>query len=251
MSAFSDDFENVLADASVANGSSPHNSYVVPRHIYLDGSADETYNVTLYSKAQGSTTFSYSSSNDSKSTILSNLESSIDGSSYNVNAHRYKDPTDNNNSTLMIEQDSSRTNFIVNVSSTSGGTTMFLEPRVYGALYFNDPTDKDTGDEVLTASNNAGYERQPIPFNTASSGTIDNSSDVTFGPATGSNGWGSNQTISYVGVRDAHSSESNDFTSSSQANDMLLYHGPLSSSKTITQNDSFVFRSGDLDISLD
>lgn len=244
MTAFSAFSEERFADHSVGNS-----HYVVPFNIRLGGSADGDYDVTVYSNGNGSTTFSYTASSDTQTVILDNLESSIDGGSQPVNAHRFNDP--NGNETLMVEQDSSETLMFVEVSST--GSSMTKAQEVWGALYFDDPTDSDTGTEVSDGSNSSGYTRELIPFTDATTnGLIENSSDVTFGPA-GAGGWnnGGGETISYVAVRDAHSKQSGDFSSTSQAADNLLYHGALSSSKTITENDSFVFRAGDLDVSLE
>ena len=243
MTAFSEFSEERFADHSVANS-----HYVVPFFVRLGGSADGDYDVIVYSEGNGSTTFSYTASSDSQTVILDNLESSIDGGGHPVNAHRFNDP--DGNETLQVEQ-SSETNFFIEVSST--GSSISKNQEVWGSLYFDDPTDSDSGTEVIDGSNNSGYTREIISFNDATTnGLIDNDSDVTFGPA-GSGGWndGGGETISYVAIRDAHSKLSGDFSSTSQAADNLLYHGALSSSKTITENDSFVFRAGDLDISLE
>jgi hypothetical protein len=236
MTAFSEFSEERLADHSVGNS-----SYVVPYFISLAGSNDGDYDITVFSEGNGSTTFSYTASSDNESTILDDLEGSIDGGSHPVNAHRFNGP--NGNEQLMIEQDSSETVFSVQVSST--GSSMNKNRWVFGALYFDDPTDADTGTEVSDGANSNGYTREIIDFtNATTNGLIENTSDVTFGPA-GAGGWndGGGESVSYVGIRDAFSQ--------SPATDNLLYHGPLSSSKTITQNDSFVFRAGDLDISLE
>lgn len=110
------------------------------------------------------------------------------------------------------------------------GTTSFTMPStVRLALYTSDPTDADSGTEVSGGS----YARQAVSFDAAASGATQNSADVTF-PVASAN-WG---TITHVGVRDAASGGN------------LLWHGPLTASKTINTGDQFKIAAGDLDVSL-
>ncbi len=100
---------------------------------------------------------------------------------------------------------------------------------VYLALYTSNPTDADSGTECSGGS----YARQSITFGSvASGGTISNTADITYTsmPAT---------TVTHVGIHD-HVSAGN-----------LLFHGALSSSKSVDAGDTFKISTGDLDISLD
>lgn len=111
------------------------------------------------------------------------------------------------------------------------GITAYTAPStVYLALFTTDPTDAGTGTEV----SGGGYARQAISWNAPASGAADNSADVTFPQATADYG-----TVSHIGIYDASSAGN------------LLYHGALSASKSITENDTFIVEAGDLSISLD
>ncbi len=95
--------------------------------------------------------------------------------------------------------------------------TAFTSPTaVYVGLSTGSFGDDNSGTEL---SGN-GYARQVITCSAASSGSITNSSQISFPTATGS--WG---TVSHVGVFDASSSGN------------LLFHGALSSSKAIESGD--------------
>lgn len=225
MAAFSDFLEKRLLDVTVAT--SGDLGYVVPFQLTLAGSADGNYDVTI-----NGTTFTESSTGQTQTQILDNLKTTIDAGSEPVLTARYTDA--GGNETLMVEQDSSGTNIVVDVAST--GSTINKNQYVWVALYTSDPTDSDAGTEVSAG----GYAREVMAFNTASSpgGTTDNTSDVTFGPATAS--WG---TVAYAAVRDS--------INSSTGTDNMLVHGSLTSSKSIANNDSFVFRAGDFGITFD
>tara|TARA_Y100000034_G_C6895337_1_gene412661 strand:- start:2170 stop:2550 length:381 start_codon:yes stop_codon:yes gene_type:complete len=107
--------------------------------------------------------------------------------------------------------------------------TSYTSPTtVYLALYTANPTDADSGTEVSGGS----YARQTVAFSAAASGTISNSADITFTSMPAA-------TVTHVGVRDASSAGN------------LLYHGSLSSSKSVDSGDTFKISTGDLDISLD
>lgn len=101
---------------------------------------------------------------------------------------------------------------------------------VYLALYTSDPGDDNSGTEV----SGGGYARQVISFNAASAGSASSSTEETF-TASGGN-WGN---ITHIGILDASTAGN------------LLYHGALSSSKTVNDGDSLVFSSGDVTITLD
>ena len=108
--------------------------------------------------------------------------------------------------------------------------TAYTSPTtVYLALYTTDPTDADTGTEV---SGNA-YARQSITFGAPSNGVTTNSVAIEFPQATGS--WG---TVAYIGIRDASTAGN------------LLYHSPLTASKTIATGDVFRVAAGSLSVTL-
>ena len=225
MTALSDFLEERLINVSLAT--SGDLGYVVPFQITLAGSTDGNYNVTI-----NGTQFQEASTGQTETQILDNLKTTIDAGSEPVSTARYTDAS--GNETLMVEQDGTAENIVVEVSST--GSTMNKNQYVWAALYTSDPTDSDGGTEVSAG----GYARETMAFSAASSpgGTTDNTSDVTFGPATAS--WG---TISHVAIRDS--------IDSSTGSDNMLLHGALTSSKSIASGDSFVFRAGDFDITFD
>jgi hypothetical protein len=111
-------------------------------------------------------------------------------------------------------------------ASTSAPATVYL------ALFTTDPTDAGSGTEVSTSGTN--YARQSIAFSSASSGTTSNSADVEFSQATGS-GFG---TVTHFGIFDASTAGN------------LLFHGALTSSKTIDAGDVFKIASGNLSITV-
>jgi len=107
-------------------------------------------------------------------------------------------------------------------------TTYTSPTTVYLGLHTADPTDDGTGTEV---SGNA-YARQVAAF-TVTNDTASNTSAIEFPTATGS--WG---TVGWVGVWDALTGGN------------LLFHGALTSPKTIASGDVFRVPAGDLDITL-
>lgn len=109
------------------------------------------------------------------------------------------------------------------------GTTAYTKPTVYLALFTTDPTDAGTGTEVTGGS----YARKSITFTAAANGSTSNSADVLFDVATAN--WG---TISHIGLYDALTSGN------------LLWHGPLSASKSIATDDQFKIGSAKLTVSL-
>lgn len=111
------------------------------------------------------------------------------------------------------------------------GVSAFTMPTtVYVALLTTNPTDANTGTEVTGGS----YARKPITFATATTGSTSNTTDVLFPAATAS--WG---TITHVGIYDAVTGGN------------LLWHGPLSASKTIAATDEFKIGSSKFTISMD
>jgi hypothetical protein len=108
--------------------------------------------------------------------------------------------------------------------------TPYTSPsQVYVALFTSDPTDAGTGTEV----SGGGYARQSVTFNAPSNGQVTNAVDILFPVATAS--WG---TVTHIGIYDA------------QTGGNLLFHGALTTSKTISANDQLKIAAGDLSISL-
>lgn len=126
---------------------------------------------------------------------------------------------------------SQMSNYLENalVNGTLRGTTYTAPTTVYVALYTTDPTDADTGTEVSGGS----YARQSVTFGAPSNGVSTNSAAVTFPTATAS--WG---TIGWIGIRDASSGGN------------LLYHAPLTASKTISSGDIFTISTNNLSVTL-
>lgn len=85
--------------------------------------------------------------------------------------------------------------------------------------------------EISTSS--TGYARQAVTFNAAASGSSDSAATVTFPAATAN--WG---TITHVAVMDAATGGN------------VLFHGAVTTSKTIETGDTFQISAGNLTISL-
>ena len=98
----------------------------------------------------------------------------------------------------------------------------------YVALYTAAPSDSGGGTEVSTG----GYARQSVTFTTTGD-TASNSGAVSF-TASGA-GYG---TVSHMGIFDAVSAGN------------LLWHGSLTSSKTIDDGDTLQFDAGNIDLTL-
>lgn len=103
-------------------------------------------------------------------------------------------------------------------------------PTVYLALYTSDPTDANTGTEVIGGS----YAREVLAMDPASSGSISNTSNVVFTEATAP--WG---TITHFAIFDALTVGN------------LLVHGALTSSKVIGTSDTFKVNASNLTVTLD
>ena len=112
---------------------------------------------------------------------------------------------------------------------TSGSAT---RPTAwYVALYTAAPSDSGGGTE-LTGN---GYSRQAVAFDAATSpgGTTSNSGDVTFTASGGD--WG---TVTHIGIHDADSGGN------------LLWHGAMTTSKTIADGDTLQFSTGNIDLTI-
>lgn len=112
---------------------------------------------------------------------------------------------------------------------TSGSAT---RPTAwYVALYTAAPSDSGGGTE-LTGN---GYSRQSVAFDAATSpgGTTSNSGDVTFTASGGD--WG---TVTHIGIHDADSGGN------------LLWHGAMTTSKTIADGDTLQFSTGNIDLTI-
>ena len=118
-------------------------------------------------------------------------------------------------------------NALINV--TLRATTYTAPTTVYVALFTTDPTDAGTGTEL---SGN-GYARKSATFGAPSNGASVTTADITFDQATGS--WG---TVGWIGIYDALTTGN------------LLYHTPLTTSKTIDTGDIFKMASGSLSVTL-
>lgn len=99
----------------------------------------------------------------------------------------------------------------------------------YVGLFTTDPTDAGSGTEV----SGTNYARKAVTFSVTND-TATNSGAVTF-DAAGSGGWG---TITHIGVYD----------NSTGGN--LLFHGAVTTSKTIDEGDTFSISTSNLSIVL-
>ena len=113
--------------------------------------------------------------------------------------------------------------------------TAWKPSAIYFALYTAAPSDSGGGTEVTGGS----YARVQVTQADANwnapgtGGLTDNVSAITFAAATAN--WG---TVTHVGIFDASTSGN------------LLFHGALTSSKTVNSGDTFRFSAGDMDITL-
>jgi hypothetical protein len=114
------------------------------------------------------------------------------------------------------------------INGTLRATNYTAPTTVYVSLHSADPGDGG-GNEISGGS----YARKAVTFGAPSNGVSTNSADVTFDQATGS--WG---TITHIGIQDALTSGN------------LLYHTPLTTSKTIDTDDVFRIVSGQLSVTL-
>ena len=127
----------------------------------------------------------------------------------------------------MAEMSNYLENALINVTLRN---TAYTSPTtVYVSLHTADPTDAGTGAEVSGGS----YARKSATFAAPSNGVSATSADVTFDQATAS--WG---TITHIGIWDAITTGN------------MLYHTPLTTSKTIDSGDIFKIASGSLTVTL-
>jgi hypothetical protein len=127
----------------------------------------------------------------------------------------------------MSEMSNYLENALINV--TLRATSYTAPAAVYVGLYTSDPTDANTGTEVSGGS----YARQAATFGAPSNGASVTSADISF-PQAGAS-WG---TIGWIGILDASSAGN------------LLYHSPLTASKTIDTGDIFKIAAGSLSVTL-
>ena len=112
------------------------------------------------------------------------------------------------------------------------GGTAYTQPGNFLSLHTGSPADDDSGaNEISTSA--TGYGRQTLSFATASGGSASTDATVTFAAAQAN--WG---TISHIGVYDASTGGN------------LLFHGAVTTSKTIETGDTFQVSSGNLTITL-
>ena len=111
-----------------------------------------------------------------------------------------------------------------------GRTSWTMPATVRVALYTTATNDAGGGTEVSGGS----YARQALTVDAAASGATQNSALITFPVASAD--WG---TITHVAVLDAASGGN------------MIWHGPLTASKTISNGDQLAIPAGDLDFSLD
>lgn len=127
----------------------------------------------------------------------------------------------------MAEMSNYLENALINV--TLRATAYTAPATVYVGLYTTDPTDANTGTEVTGGS----YARQPASFGAPSNGASLTSADISFPQASAS--WG---TVGWIGILDASTAGN------------LLYHTPLTASKTIDTGDIFKIAAGSLSVTL-
>ncbi|MDY2986139.1 MAG: hypothetical protein SOR77_00755 [Peptoniphilus sp.] len=113
------------------------------------------------------------------------------------------------------------------------GQSISQPTQLYIALYRTNPTDSDTGSEVV----GTGYTRQLITFNNPTQNTdratISNSARVEF--PTAQSEWGE---ISYYGIRTARDGGN------------LLVYGAFNKPITISTGNKFIIDTGNLTISV-
>ena len=112
-----------------------------------------------------------------------------------------------------------------------GTASMTAPSNVYVGLHTGSPLDNNTGSNEISGN---GYTRKVAAFASAASGSASTNATVTFPAATGT--WG---TITHISVYDAATTGN------------LLFHGAVTTSKTIATGDTFQISSGNLTISLD
>jgi len=124
-------------------------------------------------------------------------------------------------------------NLLLNFLMTTGTATH--PTNWYVALYTSAPNDASTGSSGGTEVNGNGYSRQSVSWTAASGtgGTTSNSGTVTFTASGGSFG-----TVTHLAIADASSGGN------------LLWHGAMTSSKTVADGDSLQFAAGAIDLTI-
>lgn len=115
------------------------------------------------------------------------------------------------------------------INGTLRATNYTAPATVYVGLFTSDPTDAGSGTEV---SGNA-YARQSATFASPSNGASATNADIQFPQATGN--WG---TVTHFAIFDALTTGN------------MMYHGALTTSKTIETGDVFKIASGSLTVTL-
>lgn len=115
------------------------------------------------------------------------------------------------------------------INGTLRATNYTAPATVYVGLFTSDPTDAGSGTEV---SGNA-YARQAATFAAPSNGAASTNADVQFPQATGN--WG---TVTHFAIFDALTTGN------------MMYHGALTTSKTIETGDVFKIATGSLTVTL-
>jgi hypothetical protein len=111
-------------------------------------------------------------------------------------------------------------------------TTAYTQPgAVFVSLHTGSPGDADDGANEVSGGS---YTRKAASFASASAGSASTDATITFDAATAN--WG---TITHIGIYDLGSGGN------------LLFHGAVTTSKTIESGDTFQISSGNLTISLD
>ena len=111
------------------------------------------------------------------------------------------------------------------------GGTSYTQPTVYVGLWTAD--DGLESGTVTSEVSGGSYARQTASFAAASSGSAATDATITFPTATAS--WG---TITHIALMDAVSGGN------------VLFHGAVTTSKTIDSGDTFQISSGNLTITL-
>jgi hypothetical protein len=111
-------------------------------------------------------------------------------------------------------------------------TAAYTAPAgVYVGLHTGSPLDDNSGANEVVGN---GYVRKAAAFAAAAAGSASTNATITFDAATGN--WG---TVSHISIWDASSAGN------------LLFHGAVTTSKTIELGDTFQISAGNLTISLD
>lgn len=111
--------------------------------------------------------------------------------------------------------------------------TAYTSPTtVYVSLHTGSPGDDDLGANEITTSGSA-YARASASFAAASGGSISTNAAINYSAATSN--WG---TVSHIGIYDQSTGGN------------LLFHGALTTSKTIETGDTLSIASGSLTVTL-